>query len=270
MKLTKTFFLLLVLLFTINSIGYAQFWIGPRFGVNFTGYKYQNEVNARVRIDSLKYTVDNLVNFDFGIAFEYTTTGRYSVHTEIVYQKIKNRVKSKPGDMLLISESTYNFISVPLLVKINFEISSFQFYLNGGPRLSYWVNGKGKIQADELIEYGLENGFSYKVRFGHPSQNLISQGNFFFVPKSNRLQYAFEVGSGITYTLNENFRTYFDFRYTIGHSNMGFNDQADIGLTDYQENIEYAHRILSLSVGVLVGYDPNRKKKGASNIKKRR
>ena len=264
MKLIKILPIFLIVLFT-SSIAQAQFWVGPRVGFQMTNYKYQDEINVMVKEDSLEYLAENSANFNVGLALEYTTEGRYSVHTELVYQRIENTVRNKPGNPILSSKSTYNFLSVPVLMRINFGYLPFQFYVNGGPRLAYWLNGKGTIQADELVEFGIEDGRSYKVHFGQVSQDKVREGDFFFIPKSNRLQYAFELGAGATFELNEFFRGYFDIRYTFGHSNMGFNDQADFGLIEYQENIQYSQNILQLSMGVLVGYDPNRKRKGASN-----
>ncbi len=272
MKLAKGVFIIIIILFATEVVQ-AQFWIGPRIGMHYTSFKYSEKpipLSNGEKLDEnspdslrYKYDVENSSNFNAGIVFEYTTEGQYSVHGEVIYQRVNNRVTSQKGDPFIDSRSTYNFISVPILLKYDFAITpEISFYLNGGPRISYWLNGKGNIKADELLEAG-DGEKDYKINFSSPSQNNIS--NNFNIPKANRLQYSFDIGAGVSYNINQNLRTYADVRYTIGQSNMGFNDKADFDLQGYKESIEYSHKIVSFSVGILVGYDPSSKKKGASN-----
>ena len=45
------------------------------------------------------------------------------------------------------------------------DTRQFKWYINAGPNISYWLGGKGKINAAELVENG-EHPLNYKIEFG--------------------------------------------------------------------------------------------------------
>jgi len=65
--------------------------------------------------------------------------------------------------------------------------------------------------------------------------------------------------------INQTQRIMLDLRYSFGHSNMAFNRGSDLGqLFAYDENLEYTHQMMMVSVAYLFGYDIQAKKKGKS------
>ena len=236
----------------------AQFWFGPKVGVQRTNYKYRDDNHSNL------YNVDVGLNYNVGVAIEYSTTGAFEIHTEIVYQRVSNKVTNKEFLDPIVSESTYNYISAPLLMRAVFGTPPFNFYVNFGPRLSYWLGGSGSYFSDEFSDFS-DDPRKYDIVFAEPTQNLVVQGDAFFIPRPNRLQYAFDFGGGLLLGINENQRVMIDVRYSFGHSNMAFNDGSDLGnLFNYDEDLEYAHRMMIFSVAYVFGYDIQAKKKGRS------
>lgn len=259
----KTTFLAIVILLCAN-VAFGQFWFGPKIGGQLTQYNFQDDTFED------RYKVETNINWNVGFAMEYAASTRYAIHTEINYFEVNNKFTNLPGVDSAISESTYKFLTVPLMMRFMAGIAPVTFYLNVGPRLTYWLGGSGNILADELIENGLSEGLDYSIKFTEPTQDLISQGNFFFVPDPNRLQYGFDVGGGIYLDIGQTQKINLDFRYSFGHSNMGFNNTADLGLIRYQEDIQYSHRIFRVSLSYLIGYDIQAQKKGKSTSRVRK
>ena len=63
-----------------------------------------------------------------------------------------------------------------------------------------------------------------------------------FVEQANRLQFGLTAGAGAFFDLSSGARLMVDFRYTFGHSNLGFDtfaDSFDFPEDDYVESFEY-------------------------------
>lgn len=255
----KNTLLLCLLGCLLSNVAQAQFWFGPKIGFQRTTHSYQDESYSG------DFVIDSDINYNIGMAMEYSTNGMFEIHSELVYMQVNNKVATKLGATVpAFSESSYKFLSAPLLMRAVFGNAPFNFYVNFGPRLTYWLGGSGSYFSDEFSDFSSEPR-DYKIRFDEGTQALLSQGDLFFVPNANRLQYAFDVGAGMLLGINQTQRIMIDFRYSFGHSNMAFNRGTDLGqLFDYDENLEYTHQMVMFSVAYLFGYDVQAKKKGRS------
>lgn len=259
-----------VTLLTVASSG--QYWIGPKVGYHYTLHDYQDDDYR----DSYKINGDH--NFEAGLVVTYAASERYAVHGELLFEQIANRVRNK-SDFIVDSETRYNFISAPILLRVSMGHSPVHWYLNAGPKVSFWLGGNGNITYED--DEGNFEGFEiidYKVAF---NKKNASKGTAFLVNDPNRLQYALTAGGGFYLDLANGARVMVDFRYNWGHSNMGFNvDVNEAGQTllvgstspeipenGYQENYEYTHNTLSLSIAYMFEYNTDLKRKGGSTIR---
>ena len=64
-------------------------------------------------------------------------------------------------------------------------------------------------------------------------------------------------------------RVLVDFRYNFSHSNLGFNGSQDFAFSgeSYYENFEHRNHSITLSVGYLLYYNSQLKRKGSSTAK---
>ncbi|GAB4245193.1 MAG: hypothetical protein Tsb0034_23640 [Ekhidna sp.] len=258
-------------LFILSFSASAQYWFGPKAGISYIDHVYQERSYER---DSFNVSKD--WNFQAGAAFNYTATGMYSVYGEIMYERIGKKLEDKfaNGDFAK-TEMTNHFITIPVMLRVTLGTVPFHYYVNGGPRLSYWLGGNGSFELEEFDEFppvvdddGNPLPVDYKLKF--KSTNASPDDPFTaFVEKPNRVQFGLALGGGVYFDLATGGRLQLDFRMNWVHSNMGTNSNNDTNLVrqSYRENLEYFHNISSLSIAYLFGYDSQMKRKGKSTNK---
>jgi hypothetical protein len=254
----------------------AQYWLGPKVGYHYTLHDYQDEAYEGM------YAISKDHNYEIGMALTYTASERYSVHTELYYERIGNRVQNKEGDFFVDSKSTNAYLSTPLLLRVSMGHSPVHWYVNGGPKLSLWLGGKGEFANgifDEFEAGKLNNQgyFEYKMAFDRSKAEGINNG-VYYINEANRIQYSLTVGGGFYLDLANGARLMFDARYNWGHSNMGFNvdpqapgqatmlvgNSTNIPSGGYQENYEFSNNTMSFSIGYMFEYNTELKRKGSS------
>ncbi|MEQ9401946.1 MAG: outer membrane beta-barrel protein [Cyclobacteriaceae bacterium] len=262
----KSLILLIALCF--GRIAFGQYWFGPKIGVNYVNPVYQDD-----SVEDDLFDVDNDFDFQFGAALNYTATDLYSVYTEIVYERMNRNLKSKPTNNFQIdSKATNSFITIPVMLRVSLGHVPFHYYVNGGPKISYWLSSKGTLflpSFEENIDPDTNEPipFEYKVVF---NSSDIGDGNV-ELEDANRLQFGLTAGAGAFFDLANGARLMVDFRYTFGHSNLGFDTKDgnfDFPDDNYVESFEYTMNTISVSVGYLIGYNAEFKRKGRSTDEK--
>ena len=256
--------LVLILLF-LSFQSFGQFWFGVKSGVNLINQVYQ-EKGYTDRYDPK----DNLINWNIGGVLNYTTSEKYSIHTELLYERVDRRiddVRNSPDSIIARSDLKYHFLSAPIMFRIQFGRTPIRYYVNAGPQIRMWLSGKGTITADELFENGDTNKRNFSISFKDPADEPAD--NTYFVPNPNRIQYAFVIGGGVVLDLfNKSQRLMIDGRFIWGHSIMGFNRGTESSqLSVYGENFEFSDNTISISLAYLFGFDPMDVRKGSSTIK---
>ena len=86
---------------------------------------------------------------------------------------------------------------------------------------------------------------------------------------ANRLQYGLSAGAGFYMDVFGGDRMLFELRYNYSHSHLGLNGVSNDfeNMLSYYENFEYRNHSLTLSVGYLLFYNSQLKRKGSSSIK---
>lgn len=262
-------------LLCVSQLVYSQYWFGPKVGYHYTIHDYQD---PNYRDD---YKISNNHNFELGVAVTYTATDRYAVHGELYYEGVGNRVQNKK-DFVVDSKSNFNYISAPILFRVSMGHSPVHWYLNGGPKVSLWLGGKGQLANGDLSEFeesklDKDGYFNYKIGFRRSTAGGVDNG-VYFVNEANRIQYSLTAGGGFYLDLANGARVMVDFRYNWGHSNMGFNldpqeqdgtfimagNNTNIPTAGYLENYEYSNNTISFSVGYMFEYNTSFKRKGSS------
>ena len=261
-------FVLSVISFSVHS----QYWFGPKIGISNITHNYQRSTYR----DSFDIPSD--WNFQAGLAVSYTATDRYAVYGELLFEKISKKVTDKAtGGNIASSDMNNFFISVPVMLRITLGRVPFHYYINGGPRLAYWVGGNGVLNTEENDEFGEvdENGnilpIEYSITFNESKVLDVDDQSVAYVSKPNRMQFGLTAGAGMFLDIQGGGRLQFDVRYTWVHSNMGTNNGAvDIGFFDssYRENFEHYHGIATVGVAYMFGYNSQLRRKGKSTSSK--
>lgn len=245
--------------------------------MSYIDHVYQESSYER---DSFNVPVN--LNWQAGFALSYTATGIYSVYGELLYERVGKKVSDKLTDGAFVrSEMTNHFISAPVMLRVTLGSLPFHYYLNGGPRLSYWLGGNGNILIPDSDEY-LEEEFldaegnplplEYTVTFKSSKAQATDFSNKkAYVSTPNRLQFGLTVGGGIFLDVFGENRLQLDFRYTWVHSNMALNSREDdtfFNGESYRENFEYYYNIGTVGIAYMFGYNSNLRRKGKSTSKK--
>lgn len=266
--------LLFIAVVALAHSSIAQYWFGPKIGINYVDPLYQD--NA---IERDLYDVDNDFDFNVGLALNYTATDLYSVYTEIVYERMNRDLKNKPTAAIeSYSNAVNSFITVPVMLRISLGQVPFHYYVNGGPKISYWVSSKGSlflssfeeaVILDPVTGEALPPGpIEYRVTFNSAKAN---GEDVLLLKEPNRLQFGLAAGAGAFFDLASGARLMVDFRYTFGHSNLGFDEpDSSFDFPDdlYVESFEYTMNTASVSIGYLFGYSTEFKRKGRSTDEK--
>lgn len=252
--MNRAFFFLLVFFSFLGQVQ-AQYWFGPKVGFHRTDHIYQVE---NYKTDS--FFVDPDYNFQAGVVLTYAASDRYAVHTELNFERYSKSLRNRDNVTFATSKTNSGFLSMPLVLRLNFGRAPYLFYINGGTKLSYWLYSNGTLENSFLQE--AENPVKdYSIIFGG---DPTAEQDKLVLERPNRLQYALVAGGGVYFDLRNSARIMLDFRYSFGHSNMGFNGSENFDFEDYVEDFEYRHNVLSISVGYMFEYDAYLQRRGKS------
>ena len=251
-------FILLSVFFLFATNLHGQYWFGPKVGIQRTDHIYQID---NYKTDS--FFVDPNYNFQVGVVLTYAASDRYAVHTEINFERFGKKLRNRENVIFATSKLNSGFLTAPLALRFNFGKAPYIFYLNGGTKLSYWLYGNGTLENSFLEE--AENPVKeYKLAFGGEA---TADQKRLVLERPNRLQYSLIAGGGVYFDLRNSARIMLDFRYSFGHSNMGFNGSENFDFEDYVEDFEYRHNVLSISLGYMFEYNASLQRKGKSSNK---
>lgn len=253
-------YLLTVVFFLISINVQAQYWIGFKGGPSFIMHDYQYEDYK----DS--FNIEDNYNFHLGAIMTYVASKRFAVTTELNYER-RSRALSNVPDVSDSATSIFNthYLTTPILLQVNFGESPISFYVNGGIKLNYWMAGNGTLYTSDIAISTAPaiNAVDYNVVFdesdpksGHKSIN-----------DANRLQYGLSAGTGFYLDIINGGRVLVDFRYNFSHSNLGFNGASKDffdSAVPYYENFEYRNHSITISLGYLLYYNSQNKRKGSS------
>jgi len=246
-----------ILVFLSTYAASAQYWFGPAIGGQTTSFVYQE---PKYKSDS--FNVSSNYGMQYGMFFIYQASEKYAVQTELLFQKVRRTVDNYGiSTDTVVSKTNYNFLSLPISLRWNFGGEPVHFYIAGGPVLSYWLGGSGKLYAVENQEFGQWEPYKFVFKQSKSSDTQRA------VVRPNRVQYGLQVSTGTYFDLQSGGRLLFDLRYVFGHSNMAFNGNTDFKVSPYyHENFKFRNNTLSLSLSYLFMYDVQLQRKGMSTI----
>lgn len=253
-------FTLLILIFFCWFQSNAQYWFGPKVGLQRTDFIYQDDEYKK---DST-FDIGADYGFHAGGVIIYQVDDRYAVHGELLWERLTKLVTEKEGEPVPIySKSNYNYLSVPFSFQINLGRGPVHLYAGIGPKISYFLGGTGLLDLDEFDEASGEPK-DYRFVFKQQKSDGVTR---LAVPEANRWQFSLTANAGTFLDLQGGGRLSIDLRYSFGHSNVGFNDNPDFNdFVGYSENFRYRQNILSLSLSYLFEFDVAEQSKGMSTL----
>lgn len=251
-----------LLLLTISA--FSQILVGPVAGANYSWTSFSDK--------DLKdaYRLNPVVGYHVGGHLAFKVRKRFFLHTSVLYAT-KGRILEGKLDPELKNSVRYNYIDVPISYTVDFKgkigkSKEFKYFVGIGPNVSYWLNGKGKLHYTDFEDNPQE--LHYKIVFKKlPEDQAADEMN---VEKPNRLQLGLNLIAGLVVEPAPRQRIMVSIRYELGHSYLAKTNgifQAD---TYFQDPLQSRNQGFRISLAYLVDLKVEDRKKGRSNIDKRK
>ena len=267
--MNRKYILAISLVFSMLPNCFGQLFIGPKAGLQaFKPFFGNKDDRADVKFRPRP-------GLNLGLASVVEVKENFALHFEVTYSQKGKEVRSKL-DNLLKQSVTYNHLDIPLLFTRRFDArlggdKAYQWYLNAGPNISYWLGGSGKLETGELIFEEDVSRLEYDFVFNQESFDE-KQAN---INHPNRLQLGLNAGGGMVFKPNKGSMLIVDFRLEMGSTFVGKKDSSvefPVDIFDYVENLRAVNGGIKVSVAYLFDMNLSELKKGKStrNSKRKR
>ncbi len=234
----------------------AQYQLGPIVSIGSGKFVYGESAVA----DTV--SSGNMPAMQLGIRIGQTLPKPFSLQSEVGFRREGRKMTHISG----LEHTEYNnFATGAALLRITKKGYSQSFYLESGPRLSYWLSGHGQMKGGEIEVRRMEEP-RYRVQFATPTE--ITADDFYAV-EANRVQVALEVGIGTQFSVGHKQSVDLSLRYSSGHTQLGDNVIPYYNLFAYQPDQRGSNRSLSLKMAYLFDFDLKDMKKGKSTFKQK-
>jgi len=155
----KKLIISILLLILFNNAYSQKFYLTPKAGITLAKQSNTYKENHRK------------LGLTFGVALEYNITKRLSLQSELNYVQKGYLEKGQyhvvdPNDPVLINSDyklkiSYNYLEIPVSIKVNFGNKKFKFYGYTGPSFAYLLN-----ENSNLVIYHFDLSNKDKLNFG--------------------------------------------------------------------------------------------------------
>ena len=238
--------LVLLLLISAPLVSRAQnILVGPKVGIqasrpSFDDQNYYDEYEAEYGL-----------GFNMGGVMNWKASDYFSLHTELVYSRVKKRTAGTDGYAVISNH--FNYLTAPILLRGSFPIGQAEVYLNAGPSVNYWLGGRGYLLHTELIEPELYE-LNHRMAFGEPSTEATDGDEIIYITEANRWQLGLDIGTGVLIPMGNRYLMV-DARYSWGHTNMAKEDARYLNVFGHNDDLSFANHTASVSVAYLLEFD---------------
>lgn len=244
----------------------AQVLIGPVAGpqlswVNFFDKDSKGFYNQRPKL-----------GYHAGVDISFQVRQKFYMHTNVLYS-VKGKSLSSDQSADFKQKERDRYIEMPVLFTREFTShvggnanKVFKWYLAMGPNISYWLGGKGKLTATQLLENDIPY-MNYKLRFGEgePQEGYVQ------VHEANRVQLGLNISVGCAFEPLGFQKIYANLRYEWGHTYLARNGEGIFpGVNDYSDDLKARTQGFRLSFSYLFDLKTSERKKGKSTINKKK
>jgi hypothetical protein len=171
----KKIVLVFFVLFSLHSFGQDKFRIGINSGITLSHFRGNDLVNRS----------NSGLGFLVGLDFEYSLKEKLSLRTNVSYETKSIVYKTivlydnfgAPTGKNTKIKSTYDYITIPILVKYSFD-NKKSFFINGGPFLGFLLNAKSKAESVDSNNFtSLNKNLDYGLSFGIGKRFNLNEKN---------------------------------------------------------------------------------------------
>ncbi len=160
------------------------------------------------------------------------------------------------------NSATYHYIDLSMVLRKSYPLnwaSDIQgtWFFNVGPRVSYWLNGKGTVTSG--------GSYNYKLAFETPPEEpLAPDFDKMYMADVNRWLFGLDFGVGVDAPTRAMQKFVIELRFTSGHTYFGAQNGAFNRTLGFVDNLRANEKIISLSIDYTLTRELNQSKKGKS------
>lgn len=160
------------------------------------------------------------------------------------------------------NSATYYYLDLSMVLRKSYPLnwaSDIQgtWFFNIGPRVSYWLNGKGTVTSG--------GSYNYTLAFDTPPEEpLAPDFDKMYMTDVNRWLFGLDFGVGVDAPTRAMQKFVVELRFTSGHTYFGAQNGAFNRTLGFVDNLRANEKIISLSIDYTLTRELNQSKKGKS------
>jgi len=234
-SLTLKLFTASIILLCSFTGSFGQIFFGVKAGANAAKVSFDSEVYKEF------YDTKFKPGFSAGGIFLIENKEKYGLNLEFLYSVKGKSVVSHANDYET-NTATYHYLDFPILFRVKFKQPKFNWFLQLGPQVSYWLKGNGAFEVYEP-DRDVITTYKYKLNFGEQKNTA----DYMNVTDANRLQLGLVLGGGFIWELKNANYVSLDLRYNLGHTFLGGFESGSIPNIALVDNFEHTINVLSVS-----------------------
>ncbi len=217
-----------------------------------------------VKDDNIKFTnlwkpgffAAGLVNFQLKKNFSFQTEGGFSQRGRRIQFNHDTWTNS----------ATYQFLDGSMMLRKAYPLkwtSNIRgtWFFNIGPKVSYWMNGRGKVTSG--------GSYKYNVVFAkEPDNPDLPDFNTMYLTNINRWLFGIDFGIGVDAPTVALQKFIIELRFTSGHTFYGAKESAFNRTLGFVDNMRANEKIISLSIDYSLSRTYRQSQKGKSTKSK--
>lgn len=258
-NITHTWVLILPILFLagLETAQAQKFTVGVKAGATISYNSFGDKDDKDFFTTSYKpgFFGAGLVNFPLKKNFSFQTEAGFSQRGREI----------KFNEDTWSNSATYHFIDGSMLLRKSYPLQWTEnirgtWFFNIGPKVSYWLNGKGTVTAG--------GSYDYKIKFEKEPENPEAPDfNTMYMTNVNRWLFGLDLGIGVDAPTTALQRFVFEVRYTSGHTFYGDRGSAFNRTLGFTDNLRANEKIITFSVDYTLNKDLRDSKKGKTTKK---
>ncbi|MGE0589646.1 MAG: porin family protein [Cyclobacteriaceae bacterium] len=229
-----------------------QFSLGVKAGPSITTGRFKD---SDLRD---KFNTRPVIGFTAGGLISFPLKGRYSFISEFAYSQSGKKIKFNNNEWT--NTATFNFIDLSMALRRAYEFRlgpniKSDVFLNVGPKISYWLGAKGKIQA-------AGDPTDFDIVFGEtPGSDIFV--NYYNNP--NRWLFGIDFGAGINAPITSTQKVFVEVRASLGQTNLGKTDSSStMAVLGFEDDLRMNLKTLSVIASYTFDFDLKKSKMGRS------
>jgi Outer membrane protein beta-barrel domain len=256
MKKQQTICLILCTLsFLPCTTSYAQkFTLGVKAGATLSVASFGNKDDKDQFTNLWKpgFFGAGLINFPMKKNFSY--------QAEVGFSQRGRKIEF--NERTWSNNAIYHYIDLSMVLRKSYPLNwasdvKGTWFFNVGPRVSYWLSGKGTVTSG--------GSYDYTVDFGAPPEEpFIPDFDKMYMYDVNRWLFGLDFGIGVDAPTRAMQKFVIELRFTSGHTYFGSKDGAFNRTLGFADNLKANEKIISLSIDYTITREVNQSKKGKS------